>query len=285
MSMHHGGTFGQPNPSSLVSRVAARTLQPRSTDVRSARLDDLPLPLQTLDPAVQRLLQKHNLLRSLVEREVVSEAIEDLVFPAEQLEQALAQYCQQQGLADDEALTTHLKQRGLHRDDLLHQLRVPALLRQYCAEHYSHKAEARFLARKNELDRVVYSLLRVKDPYLAQELYLRVAAGEANFADLAASYAEGPERNTKGIVGPVPLTQAHPVLAERLRTATPGVLMEPIRIADWFLVVRLESYTPASFDEGIAAQMSRELLDQWVDEESSRIIAILMERSEGVATA
>ena len=47
---------------------------------------------------------------------------------------------------------------------------------------------------------MIYSLLRLENSYLARELYLKIEEGESNFADLAKRYAEGPERNTNGIV-------------------------------------------------------------------------------------
>jgi len=115
---------------------------------------------------------------------------------------------------------------------------------------------------------VVYSLLRLENRFLAQELYLQIESGESNFADLAKRYAEGPERNTNGIVGPVPLTQAHPVLVEKLRVAQPGVLLEPFRISDWWLVVRLERYEPATFSDAVSDQMCQEMFDAWIDEET-----------------
>jgi parvulin-like peptidyl-prolyl isomerase len=104
---------------------------------------------------------------------------------------------------------------------------------------------------------------------------LRLEEGEANFADLAAAYAEGPEKATRGIVGPVPLTQAHPALAERLRTAPPGVVLEPFRIESWWLVVRLESLTPATFDAATEARMAQELFEQWIAEQVERRLAEL----------
>ena len=70
-------------------------------------------------------------------------------------------------------------------------------------------------------------------------------------------------------MGPVPLTQAHPALAERLRTTKPGQLMEPFQIADWWLVARLERYEPARFDDAIAQQMTQELFQEWVQEETA----------------
>ena len=142
-------------------------------------------------------------------------------------------------------------------------------------ERFAAKAEARFLERKNELDQVVYSLLRLKNSFLARELYLQIESGESNFADLAKRYAEGPERNTNGIVGPVSLTQAHPVLVEKLRVAQPGVLLEPFRISDWWLVVRLERYSPATFTDEVSDQMCQEMFDLWVDEETAASLSQL----------
>jgi parvulin-like peptidyl-prolyl isomerase len=181
----------------------------------------------------------------------------------------MQQFCQQNGVTDQEGLDALLNNQGISADDLRWQVELPLRIQSHCKEHFRHKAEARFLERKTQLDRVVYSLLRVQDGFLARELYLRIAAHEANFADLAGHYAEGPEKGTKGIVGPVPLTQAHPVLAEKLRTSSPGELLEPFRISDWWLVVRLESYTPASFDDAMAAHMANELFEQWVNEETA----------------
>ncbi|MEB3262997.1 MAG: peptidylprolyl isomerase [Synechococcus sp.] len=238
-----------------------------------------------MNPEVLELLQRRNLLRSLVQRQVVEEAVEGLELSPEERQQALQNFLQQNGLRDEASVGEYLRVQGLRFEHLQRLAELPLRLRRTSQERFGAKAEAHFLTRKNQLDRVVYSLLRVRDGFLARELYLRIAAGEANFADLAAQYAEGPEKATKGVVGPVPLTQAHPELAERLRTSRPGLLMEPFSIQEWWLVVRLESYTPASFDEATALQMTAELMDQWVQEETTRKIGELCVQGEDVRSA
>jgi parvulin-like peptidyl-prolyl isomerase len=222
------------------------------------------LPAETL-----ALLRRHNLLVPLLRAELIAKAVGSIPIAPEQSAQLLQGYCERQQLEIAEALNAHLQQLSLSQADLQWQLELPLRTQAYSEQHFRHKAEARFLARKEQLDRVVYSLLRVKDPFLARELYLQISGGEAHFADLAAQWAEGPERGTKGIVGPVPLTQAHPALAERLRTTKPGQLMEPFQIADWWLVTRLERYEPARFDDAIAQQMTQELFQEWVQEETT----------------
>lgn len=146
-------------------------------------------------------------------------------------------------------------------------------------KRFAPKAEARFLERKNELDRVVYSLLRLKNGFLARELYLQIDSNESNFADLAKHHSEGPERNTNGIVGPVSLTKAHPVLAEKLRVAQPGVLLEPFQVSKFWLVVRLESYNPAAFTQEVSDQMCQEMLKSWVTNETTLAINRLVDQS------
>ena len=97
--------------------------------------------------------------------------------------------------------------------------------------------------QKKQLDKVVYSLLRVKDGFLARELYLRIASHEANFSDLASEYSEGNEAKTKGIIGPVPMNQASFTI-RKLLTSRPGHLNEPFNIGEWWLIARLERYEP-----------------------------------------
>ena len=223
-------------------------------------------PSPSLSPDQVDLLARHRMVKPLLRQMVVAEYAAAVPVTPEDSAQALQAFMQEQQLSTEEDLQAFLRLNLLHREELEQQLLQPWRLQRYVEEHYRPKAEARFLQRKNQLDRVVYSLLRLEDAGLARELYLRINEGESDFAELASRYAEGPERTTRGVVGPVPLMQAHPVLAERLRTGTPGVLLEPFRIEKWWLVVRLESYTPATLNDDTAEQMARELFEEAVEE-------------------
>lgn len=223
-----------------------------------------------LSPELVELLAPLGLLKPLLRQMALANVAGPIEVSEEERSQILAGFLREHKLEGEQDVAGFLRQNLLHLEELEDQLLQSLRLNRYINQHHLPKAEARFLARKQHLDRVVYSLLRLEDPGLARELYLQIQEGEADFAELAARYAEGPERTTRGVVGPVPLMQAHPVLAERLRAATPGVLMEPFLIERWWLVVRLESYVPATLDDATAQQMARELFDEAVDEHVSR---------------
>ena len=223
----------------------------------------------------QALLARFNLLKPLVEKMIIRDVASHINVADDQLQDARLGLLQQRGYDAIEQWAELLEELGSSEDDVLERLRDAVRRRVLMRERFAPKAEARFLERKNELDQVVYSLLRLADNFLARELYLQIESGESNFADLAKRYAEGPERNTNGIVGPVSLTQAHPVLVEKLRVAQPGVLLEPFRISDWWLVVRLERYSPATFTPEVSDRMCREMFDAWIEEQTATTLSRL----------
>jgi len=212
------------------------------------------------------LLARHRLIKPLLRQMIAAECASTIPVADEDRQRVLDDFMKEQKLNSDAELATFLRLNLLQREELEEQLLQSSRLLRYIDEHFRSKAEARFLQRKNDLDRVVYSLLRLEDAGLARELFLRINEGESDFAELAAAHAEGPEKATRGVVGPVPLMQAHPVLAERLRTGIPGVLLEPFQIGKWWLVVRLESFSPATLNLETTLQMTRELFEEAIEE-------------------
>ena len=272
-----------PSPAPLlpVNRDISLSLEPSSglssaftTAAASAPSASLPPPVapRALDVAglpssIWQALARHQLLLPLLRHDTVAAAVAEVQLSDQERAQAQQAWAAKHGLRSAEQLQAHLAAQALSEADAVWQAELPLRISRHCDEHFVHRAEQRFLARKNQLDQVIYSLLRVEDASLARELYLRIAEGEADFAELAATYARGPEKATRGIVGPVPLLQAHPILAEKLRTSRPGELHPPLQIEQWWLVLRLETLHSASFDDEMRRQMAHELFEEWVEQE------------------
>lgn len=220
-----------------------------------------------MDQADLGRLARFRLLRPYLRELLLEELLAEVSLDAEELQLAQRQFMQENGLGDREQLLRYCQEYGLTDADLQYRIAYPLRLWKYGQQRFGARAESHFLARKQSLDRVVYSLLRHKDLGLVRELYLQVREGEAAFDDLAAEHADGPERATRGVVGPVPLNQGHPELVNRLASAQPGVLLEPFPIEDWWVLVRLENRVPATYGPEAAEAMIRELLDTWLEEQ------------------
>jgi hypothetical protein len=116
-----------------------------------------------------------------------------------------------------------------------------------------------FDQHRAQMDRLVYSLLRVQDLGVARELWLRIREGEETFASLSQTYGGGAEKFTGGVVGPVTVASMHPELAGRLRTARESELLSPFSVGDLHLVARLEKRIPAVLDSQLRSGILDEL--------------------------
>jgi len=218
------------------------------------------------------LLRRHDLIHELTRLQLMEQATAGLTPPGELVKDALTNHCQQQQLKNEAELSNWLKDHCLSMEELLQKLSLPLKLTKLALENFGLQAEARFLQRKEELDQVTYSLLRVKDSNIAHELYLQLEANEATFESLASIHSEGPENRSSGKIGPASLMRAHPQLQQVLRTATPGVVMEPTLIEQWWVVTRLETRHEASFNDTMRKRMATELLEDWLATETKAVV-------------
>ena len=179
-----------------------------------------------------------------------------------------------EGLSQDpDGRQRFLAAEGISEEDLLWRATFQRRLEIHCQRHHGGDVESRFLERKNELDQVIYSLIRVSDPDLAAELHQQIHDGEADFASLAPLHSLGQERFSRGVVGPVPLSVAHPELLDRLRTCEPGQLLEPFFVVNIWLLVRLEQRLNAQLDDALRRQLERELFDRWLQEQIRSLLS------------
>ena len=229
------------------------------------------------------LLSRFDLLKPLAKQMVIHEAIAEDIITEEQLEKARFDLLRHHGFSGIKQWPNLIKKLGSTESEVLLRLQHETLRMRYVRKNFSSKAAAHFLERKNHLDQVVYSLLRLDDMYLARELYFQIESRECSFADLAKRYTKGPERMTNGIVGPISLAKAHPILAEKLRVAQPDILLEPFQISDWWLIVRLEHFKPAAFTDEVSDQMCQDIFNSWINEETAAILRDLKKEIKNIS--
>lgn len=219
------------------------------------------------------LLAEYQLLQQLIREIVIDQAIASINCTPEETTQAIQQFCQKKQITEPTVQQAWLKQQGMSLAQLEALATRGLKIEKYKQATWSNKLESYFLSRKIELDRVIYSLIRTKDPGIAQELYFRIQEGENTFADLAKNYSQGPEAQTGGLVGPVELTQPHPALAKMLRLSQPGQLLPPTRLGEWLIILRLEELIPAQLDDAMRQRLLNDCFNTWLKEQVNQQLA------------
>lgn len=118
-----------------------------------------------------------------------------------------------------------------------------------------------FYKRKRDLDQCVYSMLRLAEIGLAEELYLRLKNNEASIGELAFQYSIGPEKYTKGIVGPMPLSKTTDQIRALSTTENVGKLNKPLVIQNTIAIVVVEHIIEATLTAEIEEQLLEELFN------------------------
>lgn len=213
-----------------------------------------------------RLIRQQGLALAVAQAWVLDEIAAVIELSPEEEKTLIRRYVETQNVSSDEALADWLERKRLRFDDLLCFATKAERVRRWQERRYSEEVELRFLERKLELDQVVYSLLRVREQDIAEELYHQLKAGEADFSDLAPRFSQGQEQNTRGLIGPVPLAAGHPELAAKLRISQPGQLWPPFLVVDVWIVLRFEKLLPAQLDNPMRTRMMEELFQVWFRE-------------------
>ena len=243
---------------------------PNDTDIMTAilQIGDRTINVDEVLP----LLKQYGMLPQLLREIVIENATVSITLSEEEVTEAYKQFYQQQQLGDEQQLQAWLKSRGLEREQLDYLVTRTLRLEKFKQDTWGSKVEPYFLQRKEKLDKVIYSLIRVNDIAVAQELYFRVQEDEQPFAELAREYSKGPEAQTGGLIGPVELGVPHPVLAKMLLKSQPGQALPPTRLGDWILIVRLEQFLPAQLDPATHKRLLNEQFEAWLQGEISSTI-------------
>ncbi|MDZ8139681.1 MAG: peptidylprolyl isomerase [Nostoc sp. DedQUE04] len=234
---------------------------------------------------ITHLLAGYQMLPQLCRLVIIERAIAPFeLTPSEKLG-VIEQFYQNNQLTTPEAQAKVLK----HYSMSLEQLEAVAMrelrIEKFKQATWGTKLESYFLQCKSQLDKVIYSLIRTSDAEVAQELYFRIKAGEQTFADCASLYSQGQEAQTGGMLGPVPINQPHPAIAQKLTISQPGQLWPPMKLDEWFVIVRLEKLIPAQLDDAMRSTLLNHLFETWLAEEISKAQLTILEEeggSEGV---
>jgi hypothetical protein len=242
----------------------------------SELLDDLRRAVATLErqPLIELLLQR-GILRELVQQSLLERLRDSVQFsPAEE---PLLLKALWEGVPGNPPAAL----RGDWIATLPESLRAPLRQRwdqlrqqKWIEEHFQDQVEPYFLERRKDLEQVVYGLIRHNQQGTAEELYLRLLDDAADFGDLARQYSLGEERFTRGLVGPMLISQPHPTIRAVLESLAVGEIHPPFMVDRWVLLVKMEYRQPASLNEATRLQLYNELFQRELE---ARLDACLAE--------
>jgi hypothetical protein len=217
------------------------------------------------------LLTQYQLIPHLLRETIIDKAIASITCTPEEIVQA-CELAHQQWQLDTELKQIEWRSHyGLSQTDFEKLATRPLRIEKFKQAQWSHKLESYFMRRKVQLDSIQFSLLRLSDRSIANELYFRILEGEQSFEEVAQLYSQGSEAKTGGLMGIMELGRISPDLAGVLYTSPIGKVQPPVLIGEWQVIVRVEHMIPAQLDEPMRQRLLKEQFEQWLQEQMAAL--------------
>tara|TARA_E500000331_G_C17220248_1_gene697746 strand:+ start:534 stop:1244 length:711 start_codon:yes stop_codon:yes gene_type:complete len=231
------------------------------------------IDLSNLDLTTIELLKRYNSLDTFVKNYLYSSIVSNVKISKEDIEKELEEIYNLYEIKDEPQLSKWLSKNNFKtKNDLIENIKDTLKPKVYAEENFSKKVESKFIKEKDDLDQVIYQLIRCKSVSKARALYLEIKDDKTDFGSLAKIHSEGPEKITRGIVGPVALSKANPVVIQLLKTAEPGEVNKPIFAEGWNLIIQLETIIRAQLDDNMRTKLAVQLFNEWLNIEVSELI-------------
>jgi parvulin-like peptidyl-prolyl isomerase len=210
------------------------------------------------------LLTSYRMMPQLLRERIIDNAIASIECSSSEIEQAYQQFYQTNQINSETELQIWLQRHNMTVTQLELTVIRPLKIQKFKQQTWGNQLEAYFWQRKSDLDLVIYSMIKVENNDLAQELFFRISEGEQTFAEAARRYSQGIEAYTGGIMNPIGIGRLPKSLSQILRNLKPGELYRPVAFDNCFVIVRLEQIIPAKLNPPTAKSLLDEMFELWL---------------------
>ncbi len=218
------------------------------------------------------LLRKQTFLKPLIKTMIRDKLVEKITLDEILNTKLSEEFFKSRNIQKSENQKDFLNKNLIFDEDLKRLSTIKHKSNQLSLNLFGIKSEEVFNKKKEDLDQYKYSLIQVKDPDLAQELYLKLESNENDFSELESKHSIDFEKNKKGLNDAVPLIRIHPHVRKILKSSEIGIINEPVNLGEFWVIIRLDEIIQAEFNEKMKETLSKELFEIFLERLTQEII-------------
>ena len=212
-------------------------------------------------------LESWGVLEKIKREKEKDKIIKNLKYPSPELIASIKkEWKKKYKLQDEKNFKIWLSSSNLNENKFSSLIVRNWIWKEWCKEKFKDKLYDYFLSRKSKLERVIYSLIRVKDRNVANELYMRIKENEEPFWKIAKNYSDGPEKYTEGRIGPIIMSDLNPYICKLLEISELGQLWPPKKLDEWWIILKLERRIKLELSEDLKNNLFLELGENYLNE-------------------
>ena len=136
----------------------------------------------------------------------------------------------------------------------------------WCMNRFKDELLNYYNSSKFELDMFIYSIIKVRDKALADELYLRIKEKETTFEEIANKFSEGIEKYTNGYIGPISIKDIDNSISYLLKVGDENQIWQPKLINNYWCILKLNKVLHSELNSQLKLKLALELGDRLLNE-------------------
>ena len=221
--------------------------------------------LNEINKDTLKIIKLGNMLPNLIRHFLIDKFISGIFLEQYIYEEEIKRFYLKNNILNNKDLDNILKTKGISKEELHYQITLPLKVSKFAQQNFQNQIESYFLERKDFLDEYTFNIIRLKNKDLSYELYLRIDSEESDFIKLSETYSYYSELYPKGLFGPKNLQGMNPIIVSKLLSASPGELIQPFQVDEWWVILKLINKKEAKLDKSTSNILLIEIFNKFIN--------------------
>ena len=154
----------------------------------------------------------------------------------------------------------------LNMDEWINLLNCDYLWTYWSIDKYKDEIAQYFINRKDYLDLYYYTIIKVKNKELADEIYIRLKEKESTFEEIANNFSSDNQNFYFKKIGPISINKIEDTIASLIKIGDLDQLIQPKLSKGFWFILRKDNVLKAEFNQQQKIKLSLELGDKFLND-------------------
>ena len=159
-----------------------------------------------------------------------------------------------------------LKFNELDKDEWINLINSDYLWTYWCVDKYKNEIANYYIKRKDYLDLYYYTIIKVKNKEIADEIYIRIKEKESTFEEIVNKFSFDNESFYGEKIGPISIKNIEDALASLIKIGDLEQLFPPKLLNGFWFILRIDNVLKAEFNQQQKIKLSLELGEKFLND-------------------
>jgi len=189
--------------------------------------------------------------------------VEKSINPEQQLK-IIKNWKRKNSIKSNSELEQWLNLYNLNMDEWINLINSDYLWTYWCINKYKDEITQYFIKRKDYLDLYYYTIIKIKNKELADEIYIRIKEKESTFEEISNNFSSDNEIFFAEKIGPISINEMEDAIASLLKIGDLKQLFQPKLSNGFWFILRKDNVLKAEFNNQQKIKLSLELGEKFL---------------------